>query len=404
VEDDVVHHTCDVIGGSSGSPLLYQFLGIWTAIGVTHGPGGPNFGDGPPPAGPACIPYDRDGGHGLSPSVDRFRLAPRFASNVAVNRRPDEPGAAALFAVDSDLDRVVYRARQGSDPTYSDEFGYWNDLGTPYAGAELSKIAACHDDDGKPQVFVVADGQHIYSKQPATGGGWSEFALPFGVTTVADIDVAYGSVENRCGLYMVADGGAAYVRMKATNSTWGGWTLIALGSYKTITALRTPATTLAAVMVGTDGELYGSQGFSVGFLGWSFWFPPVVLSRPSGVSGWRDADMTWDEQGRPFMLALPTTQNNRLHFLPMYGTEAWTQWYYFDTTLWAPNASGPQDAPDLRTLTASRWMEDPAGTTSPLVMATDDTGNIYFIEYERVSPTPGWVLEWKSFYHEYIPY
>jgi hypothetical protein len=49
-------------------------------------------------------------------------------------------------------------------------------------------------------------------------------------------------------------------------------------------------------------------------------------------------------------------------------------------------------------------MEDPAGTTSPLVMATDDTGNIYFIEYERVSPTPGWVLEWKSFYHEYIPY
>jgi hypothetical protein len=48
-------------------------------------------------------------------------------------------------------------------------------------------------------------------------------------------------------------------------------------------------------------------------------------------------------------------------------------------------------------------MEDPSGTTSPVVFATDDRGNIYFVEYARVG-TPGWILGRKSFYHEYIPY
>jgi L-fucose isomerase-like protein len=58
----------------------------------------------------------------------------------------------------------------------------------------------------------------------------------------------------------------------------------------------------------------------------------------------------------------------------------------------------------MQSVTASIWMEDPTGTTSPVIFATDDKGNVYFIEYTRVGTTPRWILNWKSFYHESILY
>jgi hypothetical protein len=58
---------------------------------------------------------------------------------------------------------------------------------------------------------------------------------------------------------------------------------------------------------------------------------------------------------------------------------------------------------EMQSIAASRWMEDAAGTTSPVVFATDSFGNVYFIEFSRIG-TPAWVLDWKSFYHETIAY
>jgi hypothetical protein len=114
--------------------------------------------------------------------------------------------------------------------------------------------------------------------------------------------------------------------------------------------------------------------------------------------------MTWDEYARGFMLAIPKSGGNKLYFMPMYGNKAWLQWRFFDTHLWAPHPkAGIQDAPRMQSITASRWMEDPSGTTSPIVFATDEMGNVYFIEYTRVG-SPRWILDWKSFYHESILY
>lgn len=48
-------------------------------------------------------------------------------------------------------------------------------------------------------------------------------------------------------------------------------------------------------------------------------------------------------------------------------------------------------------------MEDTSQTTSPTIFGTDETGNVYLIEYKRVG-TPQWNLDWKSFYHENILY
>jgi len=408
VIDGVVVHNCDTIGGSSGSPVMYKDgLGSWRVIGVGHGGGSPatassnDFGQ----LVPVCSADTPANSDNVAASTIRFQYAPRFASNVAVHRSPTNPSASAVFAVDSDLNRVVYRVRQGTTPTYTSNFSYWKNLGTPYAGAKLSRIAACSGNSAnRPQIFVVADKQKIYTRSANIFGVWSRWsslALPSNITSVADLDAATDA-DGHCQLFMVASGGRAYARTKVTDTTWGGWTNVAVGKYKAVTALYYPDTVQVALL-DTSGQVWHTS--VVGGL----WMPPIKLNPPPGVLTWRDIDLTWDEAGRGFMLAIPATWSpgvlpeptNTLLFTPLYGTP-WSAWYSFENHLWAPGAA-VQNPPNLRSITASRWMEDPDGTTSPVVFATDDKGNVYLVEYARVG-TVGWNLNWKSFYHEYIPY
>lgn len=403
VSDDIVVHSVDTTGGSSGSPIMFRnTAGIWSVIAVGHAGGPTDFSQ----LVPVCTPDTLARHDNVGASVERFRDAPRFASNVAVYRSPTNPSATAVFAVDSDLDQVVYRVRLGSTSiltvgpsvTYTSRFAFWKSLSTPYPGAKLTRIAACSADaSGKPQVFVVADNARIYSRSVlsnGTWGPWSNFGIPGSASSVADIDAAVDG-NGRCLLFMVADGGDAYVRVKASNTAWREWGRVAQGSYKAITALYYDNIIYAA-MVDTAGRIWQTS------LGWSGWTSPMDLNRPAGIGAWHDIDMTWDEAARGFMVAIPSNSNNKLWFIPMYGSQAWLEWRYFDTHLWAPGVSA-QNSPNMLSITASRWMEAPTGTTSPVIFATDDNGNVYFIEYGRVS-TPGWILEWKSFYHEFIPY
>ncbi len=403
IDNNVVVHNCDTVGGSSGSPVMYQdSLGNWSAIGVGHGGGPTDFDsiDKNARLAPVCTadtPARRDN---VGASVERFRYALRFASNVAVHRRPDNTSATAIFAVDNDLNQVVYRARNGNYPTYTSDFDFWKSLGIPYPGAKLTRIAACSADaSGKPQVFVVADNARIYTRSVLPNGNWgpwSNFGIAGSVNSVADIDAA-SDASGRCLLFMIANGGGAFTRAKITDTQWGDWFTVAGGSFKSISALNYAGVVWAA-MIDTSGEIWQTS------LGQAGWTAPIKLSRPAGITAWRDIDMTWDEAARGFMLAIPTNAGNNLWFVPLYGSQPWSDWRRFETHLWAPGAA-PQNAPSMQSITASRWMEDPAGTTSPVVFATDDSGNIYFIEYARAgTSTPGWILDWKSFYHERILY
>ncbi len=399
VNNDVVVHNCDTVGGSSGSPIMYKTTGgcnpgTWYVIGVGHGGGPADFSQ----LVPVCTPDTPAHADNVGASVERFRLAPRYASNVAVHRRPDNPMATAVFAVDSDLDRVVYRARSGSAPGYADAFDFWENLGTPVTGKELTRIAACSaDSSGRPQVFVVADDSEVYTRSVQSNGqwsgAWSSVALPSSLTSVADIDTTH-DLNNRCQLFVVAENGNAFTLNKTADDTWGSWSTVASGSYNRITALKYEDE-LHVAMIDSAGQIWRTTLTAGG------WAVPTQLGNPSGVGSWLDIDMTWDEAARGFMLAIPQGGGNLLWFEPMYGETKW-QWRYFTTHLWAPGAD-PQDAPSMLSVTASRWMEDQPGTTSPVVFATDDSGNVYLIEYARVG-TVGWVLDWKSFYHETIPY
>lgn len=391
--DNLIIHNCDTIGGSSGSPVLTKNLsGKWVVIGVGHG-GGPTPFNTPVPVCVNDTPARRDN---VAVSTDRFRDAPRFAANVAVHRRPDNPAATAVFAVDSDLKRVVYRAREGTAPTYTDRFSFWKPIGSGFT-KPVSKIAACSANAAhRPLVFVIVGGKKIYSSQIASNGSWTAWMpepLPSTARSVADIDTTTGA-NGRCMLLMTTNSGNAFSRQQNTDIAWGPWLTIP-GAFTTITGINIGGV-VSAAMTNRLGDVWRTS------LGATAWSTPVKLAKAPGVRGWRDIDLTWDEYGRGFMLAVPTTGGNRLWFVPLYGTTPWAGWRYFETHLWAPNQL-PQNAPNLRTITASRWMEDPAGTTSPVIFSTDDQGNVYLIEYSRVG-SQGWKLDWKSFYHETIPY
>ena len=407
VVNGVVVHNCDTIGGSSGSPVMYQDgLGTWRVIGVGHGGGSlatassNDFSQ----LTPTCSLDTPENSDNVAASSERFVDAPRFASNVAVHRSPTNPSATAVFAVDGDLNRVVWRYRTGIAPTYTSQFTYWRNLGAPLVrgGAKLSRIAACSANTaGSPQIFVVNNQNSIYTRSANSLGqwsAWSAFGLPASAANVLDVDAAQDN-SGRCLLFMVSDAGA-FVRARTSNTTWGSWVSLAAGSYKSVTALNNGGTIWAALL-DKSGEIWRTYRGRYG------WTARVKLSRPSQVAAWRDIDLTWDEYARGFMLAIPDSlsgvtfgPNTSLWFTPLYGTQPWSQWLIFPNYLWAPGVAAT-DPPQMRTITASRWMEDPAGTTSPVIFGTDARGNAYLVFYSALRST--WDLNWKSFYHEYVP-
>jgi hypothetical protein len=419
-DGDQIQHNCNASGGSSGSPVFYN-AGIQgnLVVGITRGsnssvsdpqfftPPPPPDGGAPPPS--VCDPGTNNSGLGNGPSVTRFVQAPRFASNVAVHARPDNPSATAVFVVDGDRNQVVWRARSGAAPGYADGFSWWSNLGTPALGATLTNIAACGQSGanaGRPQIFVTAGNSvtNIYARaaQSATAWSpWSAVGLPPGITAPGDIDAAVDA-NGRCQLFMVASGGNAYTKAMTSDTTWGSWTLVAGGTYKKITALNYSGLIYVA-MVDTTGNVWHSEQ-----TGGSGWTVPVMLSAPNGLPI-ADVDFGWTPSGVGMLFAAPSGQVGTV-YTSMLFPPAYQFWSWYNTHLYAPevrDAAGsvsPQPAPPILSLTASHWMEDAPGVFSPVVFGTDDQGNLDLIEYQSVRTQPNWDLDWKPFYEEIIPH
>jgi hypothetical protein len=398
-----VMNNCNTAGGSSGAPMLFRDAdnaGAWTVLGLTHGGGTNNWERNAPPADvPTCAdPNDSQRWDNGGPASVRFAQAPRFAANIAVHRNPGNAKSTAVFAVDSDTNQVVYRSRMGAQPTYTSPFSFWFSLGSPLKGSNLSRLAACSlGNTTDPQIFVVANGNRIFTRSSSSTGWtrrWNSVRLPAGVTSVLDLDATTGT-KGECMLLMVDGNGSVFSRSMPAGYA-GTWVRVMSGSHRAVSGLRV-GTGIWAATVDSSGEVWRTR------LSGGVWSRPIRLPHPAGVGPWRDIDFTWDEFGRGFMLAIPENGDNRLHFLPLYGTGAWTGWRHFDTRLWAPGVSNPAAVPRMLSVTASRWMEDTPGVTSPVIFATDDSGNVYFVEFARVG-TVGWNLDWKSFYHETIAY
>ncbi len=463
VRDDVVRHDCETWGGSSGSPYLRTKNGVTSVVGVGHGYSSP---EGPLPMGGTCStrldcgPADQrficsnntcfqTTGNEQNPaaqpmcitndhlqlnagaSASRFVDAPRFASNVAVARRPDGEDATAVFAVDSDLNRVVFRQRLGLST--NDRFSFW--APTPSVGANeatLSRIAACSDNEGRPMVFVVAKqvGTHeslLFRTRFDSALGdfeaWKRVTLQDTDASLdedlVDVDAAYDEKGN-CLLFALDRGENTISMADLTNADWSqptvGWTTInkqpdsATGDK--LTALRSADGYLWVVTIDSAANLWALGQGCLGNM--NDWFEYGQVPDRQNVKKWLDVDLYWNRKGEGRLLALPLSHDNQalVQFeLPdrvcgqpdANGSLAQpNNDVPIQTKLWTPNqTTGVTRRPLLTTITASRWLEDKPGITSPVIFGTDTFGNVYFISD---TAGHGWSLKWQSFNHEQIFY
>ena len=391
-----IRHNCDTSGGSSGSPLIYRdYQGVKRVVGVTGGfdhnfvdPDGMADTDGPVEIASAKYdPSDVDDLNYAAPA-ERFVDTPRFASNVSLARRTDGAAATAVFAIDSDRNRVVFRQRGGDPATYTSDFTNWWDLGAP-TNAVATRIASCpmSGANPKPRVFALL-GARLYTRY-ATGWGpqfsaWAEVALPSGITGLADVDTT-SDAAGRCQLFAVARSGAAFTRQMTSDTTFSVWVNVANGYFHKISALKS-GDTQVAIMIDTAGRLWRTANAGGG------WSTAYQVAFPSGVTAFKDADLGYDELGNGRIWAYAGGAN--LHRQNLTRGSAWAT---MQTSLWHP--AGTTSSPvDLESITASRWMEDAPGVTSPVVFGTGTDGNVYVIEYRRYNGTTAWVPRWKSFY------
>lgn len=227
--------------------------------------------------------------------------------------------------------------------------------------------------------------------RPATSK-WVNFGLPDGASAIGDVD-ATNDAAGRCQLFAVAKNGSAFTRRMTSETTWASWSKVATGSYRAITAGK-EGTKLHAMMITTTGQLFSTRNAG------THWSRPRQLRRPTAVKEWIDADFGYDRQGRTVIYAYgggDTLYHQRVASLS-------SAWMSLRTYLWVlPQRFPKEPAPALQTITASRWLEDQSGVTTPNIFATDDKGNVYFIEVVRGGGLAVWIPEWKSFYTYKLP-
>lgn len=85
---------------------------------------------------------------------------------------------------------------------------------------------------------------------------------------------------------------------------------------------------------------------------------------------------------------------------------SWFGWLNYSPKAYTPvqNCANPLP-PRIVSVTISRWQDDPQSTVIPVVLVTDDKGNVYYTTWEAgPCKTPScdcgtqW-HPWKSFYH-----
>jgi hypothetical protein len=366
--------TCTIMGGNSGSPLLWDVgtpaLPAYRITGVVHG-------------------------FGVQPAAARFQYAPRNATGVALASYDDGSARTQVFASDSDSGRVVRRYRDGTG--ISDGFTPFASLGAVEAPGRLTAFKLTN---GKPEVVVASGDGNLYSAHVDASGSWQDWSpmpKPAGVTALLDVDAAYDP-DGTNQLYAIGDNGMPYTlrRLSADPySGWGAWQALASpgSSYQRISAIRRADGTQQVFLVTSGGTAYtlwqtsASPGSA-----WS----PIYTFVAGGLPATSDLDAGWTEDERVQVFAVTTGgglwARTMVASAPGIGWHDWVEW---PMELYAPQAATPPVIDDIVTLTASRWQEGTAGDIEPVVLATDSQGNIYYTTHANAT---GWE-PWRSFYH-----
>jgi hypothetical protein len=365
--------SCTLLGGNSGSPLLWNAGGgSYRITGVVHG-------------------------GGMQAGAARFLYAPRFAPGVALASYDDGTDRTQVFASDSDSGRVVRRYRLST--SINDGFSPFANLGTvPLPG----RMAAFKLTNGRPQVAVVSGDGNLYTAYVdglGTWTAWTALSKPPGVSALRDVDAAY-DVNGTNQLYAIGSDGLPYTRRRASAdpyATWSAWQALASpgsASYGRISAIRRADGTQQVFLVSTAGAVYTAwQTSATPGSAWSAVSPFNGTGGPAAVA---DLDAAWTEADQVQVFAVDSSGGlwTRMMVSSSPGS-GWIDWEPWPMELYAPQAAAPPVLDDLISLTASRWQEQTVGNIVPVVLATDRQGNLYYTTHT----TTGVWEPWRSFYH-----
>lgn len=380
---DVIHldsNTCTLMGGNSGSPILWN----------TGASGSPSY----------RITGVYHGGH-TAPSAERFKYAPRFAASVALATCDNGSECSQVFASDGDEHHVIRRYREGTQA--SDDFSAFEGLRimpSSQLGASPHRIAAFKLTNNRPQIVAIdehGDLHTTYVNGENAWVPWTELSKPSGVTAFLDVDAAYNT-NHINQLFVIGDNHVIYTRQRTSSAPyaeWSNWRELPSAedhSFERISAIRRSTGIQEVFMVDAAGEMYTQRQTSA--TPNSGWEPVVYWSKPTGMAAIVDLDAGWSHTEQPQVFAVDINGHMwTRRFVTHSFVSGWVDWQAWDLDLFAPARSSPITIEGIRTITASRWQEKADGAIVPVVLATDDRGNIYYSE----SKTGVWQA-WRSFY------
>ena len=367
--------SCKIIGGNSGSPLIWNTgtasSPVYRIMGVVHG-------------------------GGVQAAAPRFAYAPRFAGGVALASYDDGSARTQVFATDRDSNRVVRRYRLST--SVNDGFTTYSSLGTvPTPG----RMAAFKLTNGKPALAVISGDGNLYSSYVNSSGSWQAWATldkPSGVSSFLDVDAAYDAAGTN-QLYVIGSNNLPYTRRRLTAdpySAWGNWQALTTSSavsFQRISAIRRADGSQQVFLVSATGDVYTLwQTAPTPGSGWT----SITLFETRSLPAVADLDAAWTEYEQVEVFAVAT--NGELWTRTMVSqvpADGWGLWVLWPMQLYAPQAATPPVIDDLVSITASRWQEATGAAIVPVVLATDQQGNIYYTTH---SLNAGWE-DWRSFYH-----
>lgn len=362
--------SCLIQGGNSGSPVVWNTGSAtspdWRLTGVISGGGG--FWN-----------------------ATRFQHAPRYAADVAVSAYDTDSKRTQVFAIDSDLSKVVSRYR--SDTSSTGRFIYFRDLG---GVSNPGAIAAIEQTNGKPILFVAGTSSSI-SVNYVSGGtwkGWKAVSGPSGVTSIRDISAA----PDKNGvpqLYLIGSDSKLYTsRVSVTTSgvSLGTWSTINTGvDIRRVSATRHADGGQHVFVLTTSGDLRSTWlNATTADATWST--PSVFNSSP--VANLVDVSAGWTKDGYVQIFAVDSNGDSWSRSSQGSSpSSSWNVWSSWSVPLYAPKAASPPRLDGIISLSASRWRES-TSVIIPVVFALDDQGNIYVTTYESGNWKP-----WRSFYN-----
>lgn len=362
--------SCLIQGGNSGSPTVWNTGTAtspdWKLTGVISGGGG--FWD-----------------------ATRFQYAPRYAADIAVSAYDTDSKRTQVFAIDSDMSRVVRRFR--NDMSSAGTFTYFRDLG---GVSNPRAIAAIEQTNGKPILFVAGAGTSISVNHVSgsTWKGWAAVSGPSGTTSIRDISAAPDK-NGEPQIYLIGSDSKLYTsRVSVTTSgvALGTWSTIDTGvDVRRVSATRHADGSQQLFVLTTSGDLLSTWRDAT--TGDATWSATDVFSSNS-VANLVDVSAGWTDQGHVQVFAVDSNgdswSRSSQGSSPGSGWNAWSSWV---VPLYAPKAASPPRLDGIIALSASRWRES-ISVTIPVVFALDEQGNIYLTSYEN-----GNWNAWRSFYN-----